>query len=155
MAAISRRSSSSSPASRPTSAPKPTRRPAPALADVDPNALVEVLGERGRGAAALLASPSLDGAQRRFLRGLGHRLQPIVQVGHHGLTSALASAINEQLEQHELIKVKVMENAVVSVELAALWLHRTLGAQVAQILGRTVLLYRPRQDQPTIRLPRA
>jgi RNA-binding protein len=98
---------------------------------------------------------NLTGKQRSFLRGLGHNLSPVVLVGKEGLTNALASALDTALETHELVKVKIgpsadpeLDRHVIADELAA----RT-SSQVAQVLGKMILLYRRRPTEPTIQLP--
>ncbi|MBS2022971.1 MAG: YhbY family RNA-binding protein, partial [Deltaproteobacteria bacterium] len=58
-----------------------------------------------------LALGGLTGKQRRHLRGLGHALSAVVQVGKTGVTPALIENANVQLDAHELIKVKVGEAA--------------------------------------------
>ena len=95
----------------------------------------------------------LSGKQRRHLRALGHHLKAVLQIGHEGVTDALAKEASAQLQAHELIKVKVSENAPVDRHEAAQALAERGGAQVAQVLGRTALLYRPRKDKPEIVLP--
>ena len=49
----------------------------------------------------------LTGKQRQHLRALAHHLEPVVQIGHEGPTEAVLAQINEALEAHELIKVKI------------------------------------------------
>ena len=61
---------------------------------------------------------------------------------------------NQQLEAHELIKVKVSENAPQERHEKADLLAKRCDAQVAQVLGRTALLYRPRKETPAIVLPK-
>ena len=58
------------------------------------------------------------------------------------------------LERHELIKLKVQKECPKDRDDLALELAALLRAQVAQVLGRTVLLYRRRPAEPTIELPR-
>ena len=82
----------------------------------------------------------LTGKQRRALRALGHHLEVVVQVGHEGVTDAVVRQVMSQLEAHELIKVKVGENAPQGRKAAADELAAQSGAHLAQILGRTVLL---------------
>jgi len=48
----------------------------------------------------------LKGFQKKYLKGLAHGLSPVVQVGKNGLTDSLFKQINDQLEIHELIKIK-------------------------------------------------
>jgi len=96
---------------------------------------------------------ALTGKQRRHLRALGHHLSAVVQVGHGGVTDAVARQAAAQLEAHELIKVKVSENAPQDRQEAAALLAEKCSAQLAQVLGRTALLYRRRKEKPEIVLP--
>ena len=96
----------------------------------------------------------LTGKQRRHLRALGHHLQAVVQVGHEGVSDALVAQADRQLQSHELIKVKVGESSPQDRHETAELLAQRTGAHVAQVLGRTVLLYRPRKDDPEIVLPK-
>lgn len=75
-----------------------------------------------------------------------------MQVGHEGVTDALARAASEQLEAHELIKVRISEAH--DRHQAAELLAQKCQAEVAQVLGRTALLYRRRKEKPEIELPR-
>ena len=95
----------------------------------------------------------LTGKQRRHLRALGHHLSPVVQVGHEGVSDAVVQQADRQLHTHELIKVKVGESSPQDRHEAAGLLAQRTGAQVAQVLGRTALLYRPRKENPAIVLP--
>jgi len=95
----------------------------------------------------------LSGKQRRYLRGLGHDLKPIVQIGKGGIDDGLVAAVAQALEDHELIKLKIGESADVDRHEAADELARRSHSEVAQVLGYTVLLYRPHPDEPTIVLP--
>ncbi|MCB9596785.1 MAG: ribosome assembly RNA-binding protein YhbY [Sandaracinaceae bacterium] len=96
---------------------------------------------------------SLRGSQKRYLRGLAHHLQPIVQVGKAGITEALISATSRALLDHELIKVRLPQ--VDKAERAALAevLEQRTSAQLAGLTGRIAILYRRHPDEPTIRLP--
>ena len=96
----------------------------------------------------------LTGKQRRHLRALGHHLAPVVQVGQEGVSDAVVSQADAQLDAHELIKVKIGESSPQDRHETADMLAARTQAQVAQVLGRTVLLYRPRKDKPQIVLPR-
>jgi RNA-binding protein len=93
----------------------------------------------------------VTGKQRRHLRALGHHLNAVVQVGHEGVSEALVRQTAEQLEAHELIKVKIGEGD--RHEAAGVLAQKT-GAEVAQVLGRTALLYKRRKQKPEIELPK-
>ena len=95
----------------------------------------------------------LTGKQRRYLRALGQRLAATLHVGHDGVTDAVVGQADAQLTAHELIKVRVSENAPQSRHDIGDELARRTNAELAQVLGRTALLYRPRADEPIIALP--
>jgi RNA-binding protein len=104
-------------------------------------------------AAARPAGP-VTGGGIRFLRGLGHHLDPIVQIGKDGITDALVAATNEALRAHELIKVKVGTESPIDRKEAGPELAARTGATLAQVLGRTLLLYKRHPSKPKIELPR-
>jgi RNA-binding protein len=95
----------------------------------------------------------LTGKQRRHLRGLGHHLHPVVQVGKEGVTTALVAAVASALSDHELIKIRIGQNALVDRHELAEELAGQTESAVAQVLGATILLYRPDPEEPRIRLP--
>jgi RNA-binding protein len=96
----------------------------------------------------------LSGKQRRYLRGLGHELRPIVQVGRGGLDDGLVAAVDRALADHELVKIRLGEGANLDRHDAATDLAARTHSEVAQVLGNTVLLYRAHPDEPEIALPR-
>lgn len=95
----------------------------------------------------------LTGRQARFLRGLGHHLKPIVLLGKEGITPALLNSLDTALTTHELVKVKLQESCELEKGEASRLLAEQTGSAVAQILGKTVLLYRP-SDKALIPLPK-
>jgi len=96
----------------------------------------------------------LTGKQRRYLRSLGHSLEPVVQVGKGGVDDGLLDAVRAALLQHELIKVRVGTEAPDERHDVAEALAAGTDSAVAQVLGRTILLYRRRAKQPKIVLPK-
>jgi RNA-binding protein len=88
----------------------------------------------------------LSGKQTRYLRGRGHHLQPVVMVGREGLSGRLLASVEEALEAHELIKVKVQEGCLLDRHTVAGDLARATGAALVQVLGKTILLYRPGRE---------
>jgi RNA-binding protein len=96
---------------------------------------------------------TLTGKQRRHLRALGQQLTTTLHVGHDGVTDAVVAQADAQLTAHELIKIRVSENAPESRHEAAEALATGTAAELVQVLGRTALLYRPRATDPTIALP--
>ena len=96
---------------------------------------------------------ALSGKDRRFLRGLGQHLDPVLQVGKEGLSEAFLVAVEQALSDHELIKIRVGESAPMDRREAADALAEATRAELAQVLGRTFLLYRADADEPRIALP--
>jgi RNA-binding protein len=90
---------------------------------------------------------TLTGKQVRFLRGLGHGLKPVVMIGRGDITSRVLAAIEEHLEAKELIKIKIQEGCSMDRKEVAAELAEKSRASVAQILGRTILLYRQSKEQ--------
>jgi RNA-binding protein len=93
---------------------------------------------------ALMPSTKL----RRALRAAGHHLSPVVHVGKDGVSEALLRQLDEQLAAHELVKVKIGTESPEDRFEAAERLGGAPGAQIAQILGRTVLVYRRHPERP-------
>lgn len=76
-----------------------------------------------------------------------------MQIGKDGVTGGLIHAVDRALTDHELIKVRVLLEAPIGRRDAADLVAIRTGATVAQVLGRTFLLYRPSPDKPRIVLP--
>ena len=89
----------------------------------------------------------LTGKQNRYLRGLGHGLQPFVMIGKHHLSEDVIRAANETLDKHELIKVRIQEGCLEDRKSVAAELAAETGSAVVQVLGKTFLLYRPGEAQ--------
>jgi RNA-binding protein len=89
---------------------------------------------------------NLSSKERAALRAEAHHLDPIVHVGHHGLTDALRQTLDDALRTHELVKVALAKSTDVSAKDAALQLAEQLGADVVQTIGRTCTLYRENPD---------
>jgi RNA-binding protein len=94
----------------------------------------------------------LTGKQKRFLRGLGHTLRPVITVGKGEMSEALVAETCDALKSHELIKVKILESCLMDRNEVAADLAAASNAEVAQILGRTFLLYK-RGETPRLELP--
>lgn len=96
----------------------------------------------------------LTGKQRRYLRGLAHHLKPTVQIGNAGVTAQVVEKTREELEIHELIKIRANDADRDDVKEAAEGLVVATKAALVQILGKTIILYAKRKEDPEIRLPK-
>ena len=85
---------------------------------------------------------------RRLLRGHGHALQAIVQVGKGGTNEAIIAQVARALFDHELIKVKLGQECPETRFEVAERLGEGPGVNVVQILGRTILLYKRHPKKP-------
>ncbi|MDW7772585.1 MAG: ribosome assembly RNA-binding protein YhbY [Desulfobulbaceae bacterium] len=92
--------------------------------------------------------PELTGRQKKYLRGLGHHLEHMVIVGREGLTGNLIASCNDAILAHELIKIKLGQNCPLEKKAAAEELAKKTGSHQVQLIGKTVLLYRPNPDKP-------
>ena len=88
----------------------------------------------------------LTGAQKRHLRALAHPLEPVIQIGHKGLTDSVIHEIDQALIAHELIKVKLLPNTPAEVDEAAEQIAQSTGGVIAQTIGRVIVVYRPAED---------
>lgn len=84
----------------------------------------------------------LTGKQKRYLRANAHHLHAIFQIGKDGLHQNQIDSIDDALLVHELIKIKLLDTCKESKNEVALELSRQTKADVVQILGRTIVLYR-------------
>ncbi|WCE04174.1 ribosome assembly RNA-binding protein YhbY [Pseudoxanthomonas sp. JBR18] len=97
----------------------------------------------------------LTAAQNRFLRGQAHGLKALLQTGGKGLTDAFVTELDEVLERHELVKVKVAAEDREARGAMIDEISKRTGCAVVQKIGHVAVLYRPSQDKRTIVLPRA
>jgi len=92
--------------------------------------------------------------QRAHLRSLANKLKPVVLVGNEGVSKALLKTVMEAFNTRELLKVKVLEGAPDDARATADAIVEALdGVGVAQTIGRTMVLYRPFDEDPEIKLP--
>jgi RNA-binding protein len=88
------------------------------------------------------------GKLRQALRGHGHALSAVVQIGKAGVTGALLKQTHQALADHELIKVKVGAESPVDRFAVAERLAGEPGVNVVQIVGRVIVLYKRHPHTP-------
>ncbi|HKR65289.1 MAG TPA: YhbY family RNA-binding protein, partial [Thermoanaerobaculia bacterium] len=86
--------------------------------------------------------------------GLAHPLSPIVRIGKGGLTDAVIAETKNALESHELIKVRIEVEEGAERRALASRLATATDAHVAGTIGKIAMLYRERDEKPSIKLPR-
>ena len=87
----------------------------------------------------------LTPAERKVHRALAHHLDPVVMVGQEGLTPAVIKAIDQALNAHGLIKVRVLSEDRSLRETMLLSLAEDLNAAPIQHIGKLLVLWRPIQ----------
>lgn len=98
--------------------------------------------------AKKLKQPIITAGQSRYLRGLGHHLTAKVMLGKEGVSAQFLKAAAEVINADELVKVRVLESCPVERKEAGDLLAQATATALVQVLGRTVLLYRPNPDLP-------
>lgn len=86
--------------------------------------------------------PVLTARQKKFLKGLGHDLAPVILIGKEGMSDRLIGAADLELARHELIKIKIGNNSGLEKNETAASLAATTRSALVQLLGKTILLYR-------------
>ena len=95
----------------------------------------------------------LTGKQRHHLRALAHHLSPVVRIGKEGISEAVTSQVDGAMEAHELVKVKLGSECPVGRDEAATLLAAATRSEVAQIIGRVIVMFRQRTKKSKIELP--
>lgn len=97
---------------------------------------------------------ALTAKQRQFLRGLAHALAPVVRVGKGGASGRVVEETRKSLLAHELIKVRFEVDDSDERKTLARTLAAAADAEIAGSVGKVAILYRARDQKPTIKLPR-
>ncbi|PKH08405.1 MULTISPECIES: ribosome assembly RNA-binding protein YhbY [Planomicrobium] len=95
----------------------------------------------------------LTGKQKRFLRSEAHHVDPIFQVGKGGVNEAMIVQISEALEKRELVKISILQNNEDDKNEVAETLAKGTKAELVQLIGHTVVLYKQSVNNKRIELP--
>lgn len=83
----------------------------------------------------------MNSVDKKKLRADAHSLNPVVIIGQSGLTTGVLAELDQALNTHELLKVKIRaerdERTLISAQLCA-----DTGAELIQSIGQIVVLYR-------------
>lgn len=94
--------------------------------------------------------------QRAYLRKLANPISPIFQIGKGGITEELIVQLSNALEARELIKIHVLETAMLDVKTSINELAENLNAEPVQAIGSKMVIYKEarKQENRKIQLPR-
>ncbi len=90
--------------------------------------------------------------QKKQLRALIVQDKTKYQIGKSEVTNALLDMLDKALTARELIKVEVLKSATTPVMELTLDLSSKLHAEVVQVVGRVIVLYRKNKENPKIKL---
>lgn len=94
----------------------------------------------------------ISAKQRSYLKSLANPMKPLVQIGKEGVNDRLIAQLNEVLDAHELVKVSILENAVLDARETAILICQTCRAEFVQAIGNRFTVYRKNHDNPKIDL---
>jgi len=97
----------------------------------------------------------LSERQRKYLRGLGHALNPVLLIGNAGVTAPVIAEAQRALRDHELIKVKFRGAERAARDAGLSELAGATDSVLVHRIGHTALYYKRRIDRPGIVIPDA
>jgi len=95
----------------------------------------------------------LSGKQKRFLRAKAHHLKAVFQVGKSGVTDNMIEQLKDVLEKRELIKINILQNCLEDKHVVADQIAIGTDAEIVQIIGNHIILYKESEDNKNIVLP--
>ena len=100
----------------------------------------------------------LTSQQRAWLRAQANDLPSQFQIGKNEWTEASEQSLDEILSTHELVKGNVLKSVEEPIRSLAQRLSDAVQAEVVQVIGRKIVLYRPSEklakQGKAIQLPR-
>ena len=94
----------------------------------------------------------LTSKQRAYLRGLASSYETIFQIGKGGISENLIQQVNDALRKRELIKLRVLDNSMLTAREAADQLAEAVKADVVQVIGSRFVLFKRNPQEPVIDL---
>lgn len=95
----------------------------------------------------------LTNNQKKFLRRLAHNINPFVMIGLNGLSQAVIDELDTTMQKHEIIKLKIRVEKDKKQPIIDSILSHT-NANIVQVIGNVLVIYRAFEDEPQIILPR-
>lgn len=95
----------------------------------------------------------INSKQRRYLKSLAHSMEPYLQIGKYGITDGAINQLNELLEAHELVKIRVLNNSPVEVDEIVDEILEKTDSEFVQKIGNKLTIYRESKDNKVIELP--
>ena len=97
----------------------------------------------------------LTSKQRSYLRGIASQYETIFQIGKGGISENLIQQVQDALKKRELIKLRVLDNSLLTAREAADQLAQATKSDVVQVIGSRFVLFRRNPQNPVIDLKAA
>ncbi len=97
---------------------------------------------------------NLTSKQRAYLKSLANSLEPAFQVGKGGVAENQTAQIDDYLRVHELVKIKVLDSALLTAREMAELVAEKIDATVVFTIGNKAVLYKANPKKPVIKLPK-
>ena len=94
----------------------------------------------------------LTSKQRASLRALANGIDTVMQIGKGGVTESVVLQARQAISNKELIKVRVLESALLTAREACDILLQAIEAQPVQCIGSRFVLYKRNEENPVIAL---
>ncbi|MGN1136377.1 MAG: YhbY family RNA-binding protein [Oscillospiraceae bacterium] len=94
----------------------------------------------------------LTSKQRAHLKSVASTEDTILQVGKNGIVDTLVTQVSDALKAREIVKMKVLEGAMLTPAEAAAELSEKTKSEVVQVIGNKIVLFKRNPQNPKIKL---
>ena len=85
--------------------------------------------------------------QRAYLRKLANPIEPIFQIGKSGISENMIKQLSLALEARELIKIHILETALLDAKSCINEISAQLGAEPVQAIGSKMVIYKQAKNK--------
>lgn len=96
----------------------------------------------------------MTGKQRAYLRALANTIDAKYQIGKSGIEDNLIKTLSDALEANEIIKVHVLESAMLDTREACSIICEEINAEPVQCIGSKFVIYKESKNKKKIELPK-
>ena len=89
------------------------------------------------------SNPPLTNAAKRDLKARAQRLEPVVKIGHAGVTPEFLASLDRALTDHELVKIRFTDFKEEKKTLAPVIAEKT-GSELIARVGNVAVFFRAR-----------
>lgn len=93
----------------------------------------------------------LTSKQRATLKSIASTEDTILQVGKNGVIDTLIVQVSDALKAREIVKMKVLDGALLTAEEAARELAEKTKSEVVQVIGNKFVLFKRNPQKPKIK----